>query len=233
MSRASPPNANSVDQRAGLQAQGEPLDTAEVRWFADGALPRSFVEWFSDMGRSGVVETRSDIYRVGDAPDVGLKRRDYGPLELKIRRGSGGVLSIGGGVHGRIEEWRKTGAVESTRVRGDRDWQWSAVDKMVLTRTFAMDHRDGIAEVTGTDPTEPACDIELASVVVGETVAWTFAFEAWGPREARRRMLAGSLAALTSQSSPIPYRLVAALQLNMGYPEWLASTVWSDRVVAQ
>lgn len=209
------------------------MDTAEVRWFAAGALPPSFVEWFSDMGRSAIVETRSDRYRVGDTPGIGLKRRDYGPLELKIRRGSSGVLSIGGGVHGSIEEWRKTGVVEPSGSPRDMGWQWSEVEKVVLTRTFAMDGRGAVDEVIGSDPQSPTCDIELASVVVGETVAWTFAFEAWGPREARHRILDGSLAALTSQSSPIPYRLVAALRLNMSYPEWLASTVWSDRVVSQ
>ena len=94
---------------------------------------------------------------------------------------------------------------------------------MVLTRSFA--HRGGRIpdEVANRELDLPACDIEIATIVTDDGPAWSFALEAWGPADMRRSLLDGSLTALIAAQSWPPEGFVAALALNMGYPEWLAT----------
>ena len=130
---------------------------------------------------------------------------------------------------GRVEEWRKYGLEEPL---GATDWQWSLVDKVVLTRTFAPDDSGSVLEMEHGALQPSGCDIELATVTVGPVVAWTFALEAWGDGSNRRDLIDSSLAGLLDQLPPPPSQFVAGLEVDMGYPEWLAATVWADGVVA-
>jgi hypothetical protein len=214
------PATSSYDRFERLRIMGPPLDTIEVRWFAAGQPHSSLVEWFSEGGQSAFVEVRRDAYRATLDHGVGLKRRDHGSLELKRRRGLTRRQLFAGGFEGRIEEWRKTGLEEPLAAM---DWQWLVVDKIVLTRTFTIDDSDTVTEAAVPELASPACDIEVATISVNETVAWSFALEARGPFEVRRRLLEDALSALIGRSPPLPVGFVAALNLSMGYPEWLAS----------
>ena len=219
----------SSDRFEGLKLAGRPLVTSEVRWFAPGAPPAPVVAWFSERGRGAFVEVRRDAYRVSPDHGVGLKRRDHGPLELKRRFGISPRRGFAGGLAGKVEEWHKEGVEEPLDATG---WQWSLVDKVVLTRTFVHDGSGAVVESGSVPDHSAACDIELATVTVGPVVAWTFALEALGELSERRRLLEQSLVALFDRLSPIPPQLVAALETDMGYPEWLASTIWAEDIVA-
>ena len=223
---ADPP---SSDRFEGLKLDGRPFATSEIRWFARGAPPAAIVAWFSEHERSAFVEVRRDAYRVGTEHAVGLKRRDNGPLELKLRRGISPRRVLVGGLAGRIEEWRKDGLEEPVDAVS---WQWSLVDKVVLTRTFARDDSGLVVEVGHVPLQGAACDVELATVTVGQTVAWTFAVEAWGEPAERHGLIDSSLAALFEQPPPTLQQFVAALEVDMGYPEWLASTIWAEDLAA-
>ncbi len=203
--------------------------TSEVRWFAPGAPPAPVVAWFSERGRGAFVEVRRDAYRIGPDHGIGLKRRDHGPLELKRRFGVSPSRPFAGGLAGKVEEWHKEGVEEPLGATG---WKWSLVDKVVLTRTFARDESGSVVESGSLPHHSSACDIELATVTVGPIVAWTFALEAWGELDERRELLHSSLDALFDRLSPLPPQLVAALETDMGYPEWLVSTIWAEDPVA-
>jgi hypothetical protein len=218
-----------VDRLCGLSTHGLPWDTSEVRWFGAAVLPDRFVDWFTDGGHSAVVERRRDAYRVSPAHDIGLKRRDNGPLEAKVRIGPAVHSTLDNGFSGRLEEWRKYAVDEP---RGETTWEWSEVTKVILTRTYGLDEVGAVQELTDPDLASPGCDIELASVSAEESVAWTFAVEAWGQADTRRRLLGGALVALAEQTSPIPSAFLEDLDRSMGYPEWLATVVWRDRFVS-
>ena len=208
-----------------LRIQGTPFLTTEVRWFAAGAPPQQIIDWFAQGGEEAVVELRCDAYRRLNGPNVGLKRRDNGPLELKQRFSVASARPFALGLSGRIEEWCKTGLAEPPATT---NWEWSVVDKVVLTRTFVV-RDEAIVEVETREMTVPACDIELATVTVGESVAWSFALEAWGPEAIRRSLLDRALETLAGDLAPAPPGFVAALSWNMGYPEWLSSIAWDDQ----
>lgn len=135
-----------------------------------------------------------------------------------------------GGLAGRIEEWRKEGLEEPLDATG---WQWSLVDKVVLTRTFAPQESGSVVEIGHVAHQPSGCDIELATVTVGFTVAWTFALEAWGSPDERLDLIDSSLAALFDLLPPAPPQFIPALEADMGYPEWLVSTVWNEDLVAR
>jgi len=217
------PDAPSYDRYERLQVIGQPLDTTEIRWFAAGEPPQEYVDWFSDHGQGAVVELRNDAYRIAGDASVGLKRRDHGPLELKRRQGISPLMALPGGFKGQIEEWCKTGLEEPL---GDIGWKWGNVYKVVLTRTYSIDAWGSVFQLSGRKPVAPACDVELATVSVDDVTAWTFALEAWGPGDSRREVLEASLRAMLLDLPPIPIGFIANLSLNMGYPEWLAETVW-------
>jgi len=219
----------SSDRFEGLKLEGRPLATSEIRWFASGPPPAPVVAWFSERGRAAFVELRRDAYRIGPDYGVGLKRRDHGPLELKRRHGISPRREFVAGLAGGIEEWRKDGLEEPLDATG---WQWSLVDKVVLTRTFAREESGSVVEIGHAGQQSSGCDIELATVTVGSTVAWTFALEAWGEPDARRDLLASSLSALFDLLPPAPPQFFPALHADMGYPEWLVTTVWKEDFVA-
>jgi hypothetical protein len=219
----------SSDRFEGLKLEGRPLATSEVRWFAPGPPPAPVVAWFSERGRAAFVELRRDAYRIGPDHGVGLKRRDHGPLELKRRHGISPRRAFVAGLAGRIEEWRKDGLEEPLDATG---WQWSLVDKVVLTRTFAREESGSVVEIGHVAQQPSGCDVELATVTVGSTVAWTFALEAWGELEERRELLHSSLAAVFELLPSVPSQFVPSLESDMGYPEWLTSKVWHEDLIA-
>ncbi|MCP3976067.1 MAG: hypothetical protein GY720_16425, partial [bacterium] len=211
--------AIAVDAASGSPLGPVPLDTTEVRWFADGVLPFSLVEAFYNSAGPVNIEVRCDTYHVGGSIDVGLKRRGGGRVEIKTRLSSGGLVGLGGAVPGRIEEWRKTAGLEAPAAPQGEGEVWSEVNKVVLKCTYGA----GANHVGGSGERRPAtsgCHIELASVLVEDIQAWTFALEAWGPAAVRRKLLAGALAAL-NRDSPLGPEFEASLEHSMGYPEWL------------
>jgi hypothetical protein len=100
--------SGAVDPGSAPSPRAAPFDTTEVRWFADGEMPFSLAQAFSDSADAVNVEVRCDVYRVGGSLDVGVKRRDRELVEIKKRLASAGTVRLGDAVPGRIEEWRKT-----------------------------------------------------------------------------------------------------------------------------
>ncbi len=190
--------------------------TSEVRWFGDGPLPPSLVSWFAAGPTS--VEIRSDRYWVDGPPDLGLKRRGNGPLELKVRCDASDTIVLDVGLRGQIEEWCKISPLAEEHAPSGGSWV--DVGKLVRTRSYHR-YAEGPLSVTDRpDLSTNGCEVELAAVTVGDLEAWTFAFEAWGKEDLRRATLRAAMAALVS-TSPLPHELLGGLGRDAGYPAWL------------
>ena len=198
-------------------------DTTELRWFADEQLPREIEAWFTCDGSRGLVEQRTDTYRIDGRRDTGVKRRFGETLELKARRAVGERLVLGRGLSGRVEVWRRWSPAECSAI-GGVSVPWSDVHKTVFKRRFSTQGDEVELTVDNRTMNGAGCDVEIAAVEVDDVHAWTFAFAAFGPVEGRRRSIVLSFAALTEGSNRVE-QVGPLSSVCCGYPEWLASRV--------
>lgn len=201
------PQTGSLADRQTRDRWPGALETLELRWFAPGRMPAVAIRWFESAAPQVVVEERIDSYLLTGRFDLGVKRRNNGPLQVKQRRRTGRRLSVGSRLVGRVEEWRKENR-DRTSASGDR---WVDVTKTVLTYPFCVTQAGGVAT---------ACDIELAAVEVEGLEAWTLAFEASGPASVRMGTLETAVEQFLSETD-VPASIAAALELEAGYPAWL------------
>jgi hypothetical protein len=206
---------------ASLLPDVDAFDTNEVRWFGTGPLPGSFVEWFTQHGRTGVVELRSDQYDPTSGVELGIKRRDGGPLEIKHLTDSSPAFRVDGSLTGTLEGWRKVTKRSSMPADREVASDWIEVDKVVVTRRYRLVGPDRVEEVADVEPGWSGCDVELASVTVGGHQSWTYAFEAYGPAGRRIEVIRASAVAITAGVS-YPPGFVSRLTLSLGYPAWLS-----------
>ena len=199
------------------------LDTTELRWFVPGPLPSEVAGWFA--GSTGVDEDRCDAYLLGGRCDIGVKRRFRETLELKVRQSFDGRIELGGGLVGPLEVWRRWSPAEGLVV-GDFDGRWVDVHKAIVKRRFSIDGTE-IAFSPVWQPTAAGCDVEVAAVTMGARQGWTFAFAAYGPPANRRSALLASWKRLVAVA-PCPEPFGPRTGRAMGYPEWLALTVWPN-----
>ncbi len=208
------------DYAVGLIDATEVLHTSEVRWFAVGPLSSPPVSWFASSVMAA--EVRRDRYLVNGAADVGMKHRNSGPLEVKSRCGSGGRLHLGDEKWGLIEDWRKVTAMGDVAAVECDGGVSLDVYKVILTRSYAWE-RDVMRPLFKPDLLEPGCDIELASVRVGDVSAWTFALGAWGGDGRERRRTLHEAWGVFIGETPLPDGFVASCRDDQGYPGWLAA----------
>ena len=84
----------------------EGVRSLEVRWIFPGPLKTAVAGWFARF--PAAVESRQDAYLL-DPPLRGLsvKVRGGGALEVKVYRGSPGILQVAGRARGRMQSWQK------------------------------------------------------------------------------------------------------------------------------
>jgi hypothetical protein len=202
-----------------------------VRWFARGTLPAPLLTWFTAGGRFGVYEQRTDIYQLRPHATFGIKRRSGRTLEVKVLLSSGPEITLPGGVCGTCGEWRKwqpgNGANLVTQAV-----PWIGVQKTIVTRSFALPDNGVAVPVSEPDRRLPGCDVELASVTVGGTQAWTYAFEAFGPEEHRLAALRAAAGAVV-HATPYPPGFWESFDCNGAYPTWLEALQNHEAVAAR
>jgi len=201
------------------ETDDDSVETTELRWFADGSLPDDVISWFTQSGTVGAVELRTDTYRVGGRPDLGVKRRSGLTLELKRRLRIDEELALGTGLAGRTETWRKWSPATSSELNG-HDPPWVAVRKHIVKRLFSDDGEERRFSYDARAGMAAGCDVELADVSVGGVRAWTFAFAAFGPAPTRRRAILTCWHALNA-GGPVPEDLGARCTTEANYPVWL------------
>lgn len=191
-------------------AGGPALDTSELRWFAEGPIPMTVVDWFTEGASLGSFEQRVDSYLLSAREDLGIKRRNRSTLEAKLRWATDRPVRLASGLMGRVEHWRKW----FPREVFDELQVWFDVHKRVFTRSF---DRNGEAVSA---PTDLGCEVEVAALSAHGIDAWTFALEARGPRPTRPAIVRAAAETLLG-SRPLPRPLIDTLGTDNGYPAWL------------
>lgn len=197
------------------------LNTAEVRWFYGGSLPGERLAAFQDVPKPGVPEERTDWYLVDEhRPDVGIKVRDGGWLDVKRRSGVETDRAFGATMRGTLEHWVKWSfalAADAT----DAMSGWQRVDKKRWIRRYDL---GGLGPATGVpfeQVIESGCNAELSDVLVDGTPSWSLGFEAFGPPEACERALTAGVSAFLADTPELA--AVAFMQADShSYPSWLA-----------
>ena len=199
----------------------EGVSTLEVRWILAGRLETAVAGWFERFPVG--VETREDAYLLDPhLPGLSVKVRGSGALEVKVYRGSPGVLEVAGRARGRMESWQKWSFSCDPPGQGDGDPAgWRLVRKRRRSSRFSpareliRAHFPGVAG-------EPGCKVELTEIRTHRGAWWSLGFEATGPDDLLRSELEATAALVFAHDLPDGVKLSA--DDSRSYAEWLRRT---------
>lgn len=192
--------------------------TLEVRWIRPGTLSPAMIDWFG--ASDGDVERREDVYLVGrHIRGMSVKIRGGSQLDLKVARGTQGILDVKGRAAGEMESWQKWAFPLPSRPAGDAESpEWITVRKVRHIRWFS--YADGAPFERALDGIDaPWCAVELTDVSVDDEPWWTLGFEATGPAEALEGTIDAAAASVFGDRIPDTEELTAAD--SMSYMDWL------------
>jgi hypothetical protein len=197
----------------------EAVRSLEVRWIFPGQLEAAVARWFGRFPAG--VESREDIYLLNpQLRGLSVKVRGGGALEVKVYRGSPGILEVAGRARGRLESWQKWSFPFSPLSPDDGDPAgWRPVDKRRRIRRFSL----ASGEIGARAPElgqEPRCEAELTEVRAGGQNWWTLGFEATGPADLLRSELEATAALVFDQA--LPGGVEPGPDESRSYTEWLS-----------
>ena len=132
-----------------------------MRWIFPGQAGPAVAGWFGRF--PAAVASREDAYLVDpQLRGLSVKIRGGGALEVKVYRGSPGILQVAGWAHGRMESWQKwsfPGAPLSPG--GAAPPGWVPVHKRISQFPAAGGQIRGRVTEPGA---EPGCMVELTEV---------------------------------------------------------------------
>lgn len=171
----------------------------EVRWVIPGRMPAAMVGW---LGRFPVeMESREDLYLLNpQLRTFSVKIRGSRALEVKVYRGSPGVIDVPGRALGRMESWQKW-SWPCNPLRGDggpvpADWTLVRKRRRISRFPLAAGRRQGDAAP------EPGVTVELTKIHRQGGTWWSLGFEATGPDDLLRRQLEATAARVFAEPSP-------------------------------
>jgi hypothetical protein len=179
----------------------EGVRSLEVRWIFPGQLEAAVAGWFGRFPAR--VESREDTYLLDpQLRGLSVKVRGGGALEVKVYRGSPGILEVPGRARGRLESWQKWSfpcgplSLDSVDPAG-----WRPVSKRRRISRFALASGRIVARPQGLGG-EPGCEVELTAVRTRGQDWWTLGFEATGPADLLRGALEATAALVFAQVLP-------------------------------
>ena len=194
----------------------------EVRWIVPGQLAPAMAGWFARFPVR--TESRQDSYLLD--PDLGglsVKVRAGRALEVKVYRGSPGILEVAGQARGRIQSWQKWSfPLGPLRQASGDPAGWKPVAK---TRRIARFGLDGGPAVAPGPAGEPGCAVELTGVRMDGQAWWSLGFEATGPAGLLRGILQAAATLVFAQG--MPDRVELGIDDSRSYAEWLRQTAQS------
>src|ERR1039457_7057749 len=143
----------------------EAVRSLEVRWIFPGQLEAAVAGWFGRFPAR--LESREDTYLLDpQLPGLSVKIRGGGALEVKVYRGSPGILEVAGRARGRLEFWQKWSFPFSPPGpdRGERAG-WRPVRKRRRISRFSRASSQIVARVPGPGQ-QPECGVELTEIRV-------------------------------------------------------------------
>jgi hypothetical protein len=179
----------------------EGVRSLEVRWIFPGQLEAAVAGWFGRFPAR--VESREDTYLLDpQLRGLSVKVRGGGALEVKVYRGSPGILEVPGRARGRLESWQKWSfpcgplSLDSVDPAG-----WRPVSKRRRISRFPLASGRIVAHPQGLGG-EPGCEVELTAVRTRGQDWWTLGFEATGPADLLRGELEATAALVFAQVLP-------------------------------
>lgn len=204
--------------------------TLEVRWIHPGPVPGSMLAWLGPF--DDLIEEREDRYLVDPpAPDLGVKIKGGVQLDLKVFRGSPGVLELPGGGKGRLEVWEKwTFPLDGNALPPAGASAWLALEKVRHRRSFRV-AEGRVVERPVREAQLPGCTVEVTEVTVDGEEWWTLGLEAVGRPESLHPELLATVAFVFREPSPDGVTLDRST--SMSYSGWLASNPRTERSALQ
>ena len=190
----------------------------EVRWILPGQLAAAVAGWF---GRFPAEMTAvQDVYLLDPhLPGLSVKVRGGRALEVKVYRGSPGLLEVTGRARGRLQSWQKWSFPHGPPSQDSNDLAgWQLVSKSRRISRFSLARGPTRPRVAGRGQ-KPGCAVELTEVHTRGGVWWTLGFEATGPANT----LCSELEAAAAQvfAEPAPTGVELRLDDSMSYAQWL------------
>jgi hypothetical protein len=201
----------------------EKWPTLEVRWFFQGDIPESVATWFQQGDtKPDHPEPRVDHYlHLPETDALGIKLRE-GKIEVKQRHRDYGTVHLTERAAGTLEKWHKWSfplaasqgqVVESLAPSA----AWIAVRKERWVRKHRVLAGRQVEPVPLAAYPDRGCTLELVSIVVGHSRAWSLAFEAFGEEEALLKSLFRTAEHRFSTCGMLDLDVVD----SFGYPRWL------------
>ena len=204
-------------------AQPGSLDTEgvsrlEVRWIFPGQLAAAVAGWFGRFpAETKVVE---DVYLLDPPlPGLSVKIRGGRALEVKVYRGSPGLLEVAGRARGHLELWQKWSfPCDPPRQHSGEPAGWMPVSKRRRISWFSRAAGSVRAGIPGPGG-EPGCAVELTEVRSHGGAWWTLGFEAAGPAHGLRSELEAAAALVFARA--LPGEVELSTDDSRSYAQWL------------
>ena len=196
----------------------EGVRSLEVRWIFPGQLETAVAGWFGRFPAR--TESREDTYLLDpQLPGLSVKVRGGGALEVKVYRGSPGILEVVGRARGRMESWQKWSFPFSPLSQDSGGPPgWRQVRKRRHISRFSLASGQTAACASGLGQ-EPRCEVELAEVRTRGQHWWTLGFEATGPVDLLRSELEATAALVFDQA--LPGGVEPGTDESRSYAQWL------------
>jgi len=203
----------------------EGVRSLEVRWIFPGQLTAAVARWFGRFPAR--VESREDTYLLDPPlPGLSVKVRGGRALEVKVFRGSPGMLEVAGRARGRMESWQKWSfPFRPLSQQGADPASWRPVRKRRRISRFSSAGGQMVA-LAGVLGDERGCAVELTDVRCGGQDWWTLGFEANGPADLLRSELQAAAALVFSQA--LPSGVQPGPDESSSYAQWLGRLPGTD-----
>ena len=192
----------------------EGVRSLEARWIFPGQLQTAVAAWLERFPAE--IQSREDTYLVDpQLRGLSVKIRGGAALEVKVYRGSPGILDLPGRARGRMESWQKWSFPFSPLGQDSGDLAgWRPVRKRRrISRISPV-----AARGPGPGP-KPQCQVELTEVRIPGQDWWTLGFEATGPADMLHGALQATAALVFAQA--LPGSVEPGLDESRSYTEWL------------
>jgi hypothetical protein len=172
-------------------------------------------------------ESREDTYLLDPRlRGLSVKVRGGGALEVKVYRGSPGILEVPGRARGRLESWQKWSFPSGPLSLDNVDPAgWRPVSKRRRISRFALASGRIVARPHGLGG-EPGCEVELTAVRTRGQDWWTLGFEATGPADLLRGELEATAALVFAQA--LPGGVAPGPDDSRSYAGWLGQRPGAD-----
>jgi hypothetical protein len=190
--------------------------SAEIRWFFKGQIPKIVEEWFKSSVHHKFQETREDIYLLFPGSScVGVKIREEN-FEIKPLLSDLGEYTLNEDATGKIEVWEKwktmgdSGTHFIEIAKGSADWLKVKKEKMLRKFTFF----NSISEINPDLEIEDGCSLELTRILINDINFWTLGFEAYEKKGSGVEIVKGVAKKIMNEEIPLQFELENGVQSN-------------------